>query len=135
MSPGCTLRELTGGLNPAERLITRDLRAAIHQPVDALAARVREYLQVTLQQQYAWLSAEDAFKNWRRAVEAVGVFVFKRAFKQEGISGFCLHDEMFPLVVVNKAQPTRSSPSLSSTSCAICSLPSVASPRTTTASS
>jgi Zn-dependent peptidase ImmA (M78 family) len=71
--------------------------------MNGLAASVREYLQTTLQEQFSWSSAEDAFKHWRRAVEAAGVFVFKRALKQKGISGFCLHDETFPLVVVNNS--------------------------------
>lgn len=39
--------------------------------------------------------------NWREAVEASGVFVFKRAFKQAEVSGFSLIDDTFPIVMVN----------------------------------
>lgn len=39
--------------------------------------------------------------HWREAVEASGVFVFKRAFKQDEVSGFSLMDDTFPIVMVN----------------------------------
>lgn len=45
--------------------------------------------------------AEDALSIWRNAVEALGVFVFKRAFKQEDLSGFCVADATYPLVYIN----------------------------------
>lgn len=48
------LYELTQGRNPAERLITRELEFGAQMSVDAMAARVRGYLDVTLEQQAAW---------------------------------------------------------------------------------
>jgi len=97
-----SLRELAGG-NPVEHSITRDMHADLSVPVAELASSARAYLKVSLDTQFSWASAEDAFKEWRRSVEAAGVFVFKRAFKQQGISGFCLYDEAFPLVVINNS--------------------------------
>lgn len=97
--------ELTDGVNPAGRVITRDLRATASGHLDELAARVREYLGVTLEVQQGWGSSRRAMGNWRDAIEAVGVFVFKRSFEQEEVSGFCLHDDEFPLIMVNNSTP------------------------------
>jgi Zn-dependent peptidase ImmA (M78 family)/DNA-binding XRE family transcriptional regulator len=98
-----SLRELTNNHNPAERLILRDVRGRLDVPIPNLASAVRGVLGISLQEQWSWDSVEDAFKRWRRALESAGVFVFKRAFKQEGISGFCLHDETFPVLMINNS--------------------------------
>jgi len=100
-----SLRELTAGRNPAERLIFRDLRASARTDVVDLAARVRDYLGVSLAEQQSWPNAERALNVWRSALENVGVFVFKRSFSDREVSGFCLHDDVFPLVVINNSTP------------------------------
>ncbi len=98
-----SLRELAG-MNREDRFILR----AFHAPEgavtpEALAERVREFIAVPLSEQFAWRSGEHAFRRWRAAVEGVGVFVFKRSFKQTDISGYCLHDEQFPIIVINNS--------------------------------
>jgi Zn-dependent peptidase ImmA (M78 family)/transcriptional regulator with XRE-family HTH domain len=98
-----SLRELTGGRNPAERQIVRDIPANPTIPLGVLAEEVRTYLGVSLDEQRSWANATVAFKAWRRVVEASGVFVFKRSFDQRSISGFCLHDEEFPVIIVNNS--------------------------------
>lgn len=96
-----SLRELTGGRNPAERVIAKDIRATLNTNVPTLVSRVREYLGVSLREQQNWSGGEGAFKAWRTTFEGVGVFVFKRSFKQKAISAFCLHDSEFPLIMIN----------------------------------
>jgi Zn-dependent peptidase ImmA (M78 family) len=98
-----SLRELTGGRNPATRLITQDFAVEEVPSLDALAAAVRQYLGVSLSDQAEWASSEESFKNWRERIEDAGVFVFKRAFKQKGISGFCLYDQTFPVLMINNS--------------------------------
>src|SRR5690606_21818478 len=44
-----------------------------------------------------------AFKRWREAFEQSGVFVFKRSFEQRAVSGFCLNDAEFPIIVINNS--------------------------------
>lgn len=98
------LGELYGGVNPAERQIARDLRFALDAPVAELARDVRQFLGVDLREQLEWRSSETAFKEWRNALENSGVFIFKDAFKDEAISGFCLHDSRFPITYVNNSR-------------------------------
>jgi Zn-dependent peptidase ImmA (M78 family) len=100
-----SLLELSGGTNPAERLITRDIRASLHVPIEQLVSQVREYLGVSVINQQRWPTAVDAFKSWRATLESAGVFVFKRPFDQGEISGFCLRGEQFPLILINNSTP------------------------------
>lgn len=100
-----SLRELTGGKNPAPRLITSDFHPTVSDDITRLAASLREYLGISLAVQERWSNAEAAMTSWRAAVESVGVFVFKRSFRQDEVSGFCVHDPVFPLIVVNNSTP------------------------------
>ncbi len=102
------LHELTQGRNPAERLITRDVEFTARMSADTMAARVRDYLAVSLDQQTAWRDADEALKEWRQALYRVGIFVFKDAFREESFSGFSLYDDVFPVIYVyNSAAKTR----------------------------
>jgi len=98
-----SLHELTQGRNPAERLITRDVEFTARMSADTMAARVRDYLAVSLDQQTAWRDADEALKEWRQALYRVGIFVFKDAFREESFSGFSLYDDVFPIIYVNNS--------------------------------
>ncbi|MEX2530538.1 MAG: ImmA/IrrE family metallo-endopeptidase [Gemmatimonadota bacterium] len=95
-------RQLSEGRNPAERQIWRDLHASAGD-IRGLAGRVRGYLGVSIAEQTAWRSNRDAMSEWRERVEAAGVFVFKRSFEQRDVSGFCLDDPEFPIIVINNS--------------------------------
>ena len=97
------LAELNDGRNPADRLITRDLRFDIETPVQVVAAGIREYLGVSLEQQQTWASAEEALEHWRDALANVGIFVFKDPFHAPGYFGFCIYDDEFPVIYVNNS--------------------------------
>lgn len=97
------LSELYEGINPAKRQLVRDLRFPLDIPVQQLAYIVRQFLGIELADQFQWKNSDEAFKAWRAALENCGVFIFKDAFKEEGISGFCLHDEHFPVIYVNNS--------------------------------
>jgi Zn-dependent peptidase ImmA (M78 family) len=97
------LYELTQGRNPAERVIARDVEFTVRMSADAMAARVRDYLGVSLHQQTAWRDADEALKEWRQALYRAGIFVFKDAFREESFSGFSLYDDVFPIIYVNNS--------------------------------
>jgi Zn-dependent peptidase ImmA (M78 family)/transcriptional regulator with XRE-family HTH domain len=96
-----SLRELTGGENPAPALVFEDLLPTSGESVQAFCNRLREYLGVDLETQVAWKKDDDAFKAWRSTVESRGVFVLKRSFKDDEFSGFCLRDKTFPVICIN----------------------------------
>ena len=95
--------ELCDGKNPAPRLITRDLTIRPRPAVAAVAAEVRRYLRVDLEEQTSWPSDDEALKRWRDYLEAAGIFTFKDAFEAPGFSGFCLTDKDFPIIYVNNS--------------------------------
>ncbi|HEX8262861.1 MAG TPA: XRE family transcriptional regulator [Allosphingosinicella sp.] len=98
-----SLAELTQGRNPAERLITRDLQFGPNVNLVEMTKAVREYIGVSLEQQTAWKDDEAALKEWRTALQRVGIFVFKDAFRADELSGFCLYDVEFPIIYVNNS--------------------------------
>jgi transcriptional regulator with XRE-family HTH domain len=97
------LIELTQGRNPAERLITRDLQFEPRVNIADMTTAVREYIGVSLEQQRGWRDDEAALKEWRSALQRVGIFVFKDAFRVNDLSGFCLYDDEFPIIYVNNS--------------------------------
>jgi Zn-dependent peptidase ImmA (M78 family) len=95
--------ELTEGRNTSSRLITRDLTFAPNVSLSQMAETVREYLGVSLDAQRALPDDDAALKRWRDAIFNAGIYVFKDAFRVEEYSGFCLYDEIFPIVYVNNS--------------------------------
>jgi len=100
-----SLRELTGGVNQVKHKLLQDINPANFPNVIILAKTVREYLGVTLSNQKSWRSTADAMAVWRSVIENIGIFVFKRSFKQREVSGFCLIDDLFPVIMINNSTP------------------------------
>ncbi|MEZ4540247.1 MAG: ImmA/IrrE family metallo-endopeptidase [Chloroflexota bacterium] len=98
-----SLSELSGGVNPSKQLIYRELEIDVHHGVQSAAARVRQFLGISLPTQKSWKSTETALEKWRDAVQRAGIFVFKRSFKQKDVSGFCLSDPEFPVIYLNNS--------------------------------
>jgi Zn-dependent peptidase ImmA (M78 family) len=96
------LRELFG-TNPCEDRIWQRISLSRTDSVIDQAAIVRDHLGITLEDQLRWQDEDSSLKNWRKAIEDKGVFVFKEAFKQKDISGFCLVDFQFPVVYLNNS--------------------------------
>lgn len=88
--------------NLARRQIFRDLSPKSNTARE-LAQKARDYLGVTVKQQFKFESCEQAFKAWRHALEETGVFTFKDSLKDRFISGFCLLHEEFPIIMVNNS--------------------------------
>jgi Zn-dependent peptidase ImmA (M78 family) len=96
-----SLRELLADA-PSSRKIFSELRLST-TAVATLARSVREFLGITLDSQFAFRSSEQAFKAWRHAVELAGIYTFKNSFKDKFISGFCLHDDEYPVIMINNS--------------------------------
>ena len=97
------LHELFGDRSPVEAPIWKEIRLSAARPVAQQATAVRNALSVNLDQQSSWRDADHALREWRRSIETRGVFVFKHAFKQREISGFCLVKDELPLIMINNS--------------------------------
>ncbi|MBE9152571.1 ImmA/IrrE family metallo-endopeptidase [Cyanobium sp. LEGE 06113] len=71
----------------------------------SFAERFRSILDVSIEEQQSWQGSDDAFKEWRRRLALRGVFVFKDAFKNTEVSGFCVYDDLFPIIFINNSHP------------------------------
>ena len=100
-----SLMELNMGTNPAETKIFHDLQARPNDSAIALAQQVRAYLNVDVTTQADWATAVKALENWRDCIEEAGIFVFKEAFQDGSIDGFCLVHEEFPVIYLNNSRP------------------------------
>ena len=100
-----SLMELNMGVNPAETKIFRDLHAQLDDSVTDLAQQTRAHLGISVETQVNWSSTREALENWREQVEEKGVFVFKDAFRDDLVDGFCLVHEQFPVIYLNNSRP------------------------------
>ena len=97
------LGEIFQSGNPSERRIWEDMAAPPNAKINQFALEVRQYLGIDLEIQSQWRGPGSALKAWRKAIEDKGVFVFKAAFKQKDISGFCLADDQLPVIYLNNS--------------------------------
>ncbi|MGB5850756.1 MAG: ImmA/IrrE family metallo-endopeptidase [Rhodanobacter sp.] len=98
------LAELNDSKNPAGRVISTDLKFSPDASLDKIAAKVRAYLGVSIEEQASWKSVEKALENWREVFAAkAGVYVFKDAFRAPNYFGFCLYDDEFPVIYINNS--------------------------------
>jgi len=95
------LFELNDGVNPSSRLITRDLSFSPKKRATSIAAEIRNYLGISIEEQFGWSDPATALEEWRNALLRVGVYVFKDQFREPEYSGFCLYDDQFPIIYVN----------------------------------
>ena len=100
-----SLMELNMGANPVEMKIFRDLHSQLDSSPTELAQQTRAYLDISVETQADWSSAKEALENWRESVEEKGIFVFKDAFRDDSVDGFCLVHEQFPVIYLNNSRP------------------------------
>lgn len=100
-----SLMELNHGTNPSKNNIFQDIQAQRNDSPSELAEIVRIYLNISLHEQLGWKNSTDALKNWRECIEENGIFVFKNAFKDDSVDGFCLEHPVFPVIYLNNSKP------------------------------
>lgn len=98
-----SLYELSEGINQSDYKIFNDIKISPDFDLVSLTKILRKYLNISLDKQIRWKSNEEAIDNWRDEIESKGIFIFKRSFKQKDISGFCLIDKEFPIILINNS--------------------------------
>lgn len=88
----------------SQRGLNVDLpQVGMNIPPETAAARVREWLEVTVDDQVSQESAYAAWQFWRERLEHKGFLVFSLQFGPENIRGFSSWDEVSPVIAVNTA--------------------------------
>lgn len=77
-------------------------KADMTEPPESLAARIRELLNITLEQQYRWHDHYQALREWIAAVEKAGVLVFQTEnVASSQMRGFSISQKPFPVIAIN----------------------------------
>jgi Zn-dependent peptidase ImmA (M78 family) len=72
---------------------------------EEVANAERERLDVSVEEQFAWLGDREAFLRWREVVESQGVFSCQLELGADGSRGFAIWDErQIPVIVIDSAE-------------------------------
>lgn len=79
------------------------LEQNVHQSSEQLAHQVRNAFDITVAIQSSWKDTDQALEEWRNLLAQHGVYVFKSAFKDNSVSGFCIYDTLFPIIYLRQS--------------------------------
>ena len=71
--------------------------------IENAAKQLRDFLNAPLAEQKSVKGMDSYFEYWRDKFYNAGIYVFKDAFKDMDISGFCLYDDEFPIIFINNS--------------------------------
>ncbi|WP_105303964.1 ImmA/IrrE family metallo-endopeptidase [Anaerolactibacter massiliensis] len=78
-------------------------RSSFPNDIDQLCNFFRMQLEFPISAQKARKSTKVVFEIFREKFYDLGIYVFKDAFKDNRISGICLNDDHFPVIVINNS--------------------------------
>lgn len=68
---------------------------------DELVRWLRSELDFSLEEQKKSRSANEIIEVLRERFYELGVYIFKDSFRENGVSGLCLYDETYPIILLN----------------------------------
>jgi len=95
------LYELNDNKNPATNVLTEISFNSID--IFEIASQLRKLFGADLNSQKRLKKKEEAFEYWRDCFYKSGIYVFKDAFRDNSISGFCIYDSEFPVIYINNS--------------------------------
>ncbi len=66
-----------------------------------LMALLRDKLELSLEKQVSFPNANKLLEYAREKLYDIGIYVFKDSFRDNSISGLCIYDDSFPIVLLN----------------------------------
>ena len=78
-------------------------RDSFPKDIEQLCSFFRTQLEFPISAQKARKSTKVVFEIYREKFYALGIYVFKAAFKDNSVSGICLNDDHYPVIVINNA--------------------------------
>jgi len=99
------IAELYEHRKPVDQSIVHEYEPSYSSNLNDLIWAIRSAVGVNIEAQTSWTDLDSAFEEWRQRLNNSGVFVFKDAFRNDDYSGFCLYDELYPVIYVNNTMP------------------------------
>jgi len=93
-----SLEELYGS---KESIIAQ--RDSFPKNIEQLSSFIRMQLEFPISAQKARKSTKVVFEIFREKFYDLGIYVFKDAFKDNQVSGICLNDDHFPVIIINNS--------------------------------
>lgn len=62
---------------------------------------LRDKLDLSLEKQMSFLNSNKLLEYVREKLYDIGIYVFKDSFRDNSISGLCIYDDSFPIVLLN----------------------------------
>lgn len=78
-------------------------RELFPKDINQLCVFFREQLEFPISAQKARRSTKVVFEIFREKFYDLGIYVFKDAFKDNSISGICVNDDKYPVIVINNS--------------------------------
>lgn len=92
------LRELYG-----EKQSILSKREDFPEDLDELCEYIRNIISFPIKAQKGRKSAKVVFEVFREKFYELGIYVFKDSFKDNSVSGLCLNDEQYPIIIINNS--------------------------------
>lgn len=69
--------------------------------VELFSYWLRDKMEFDFAKQKSFATANEVIEYLREKLYKLGVFVFKDSFRDDEVSGICLYDEMYPVILIN----------------------------------
>jgi len=82
-----------------------ELKIAISDDPEVVSNYIRSLLKVDIKKQSGWTTFNEAYNEWRRALDTVGVLsfqTFESKLRLEEMRGFSISESPLPVIVINK---------------------------------
>jgi Zn-dependent peptidase ImmA (M78 family) len=81
-------------------------RSSFAEPPTRAAEQVREWADISVDDQFKWTDDRNAFREWRSCLDARGIFVFALQIGKDEIRGFSDWEDRAPIIGVNTSSIT-----------------------------
>ena len=78
-------------------------RASFPKDIEALCDFIRNSISFPIRSQKGRKSAKVVFEIFREKFYELGIYVFKDSFKDNNVSGLCLNDDQYPIIIINNS--------------------------------
>ena len=80
------------------------INISISEDIEKIAAYFRSLINISVGDQSKWSDPSVALRNWKDAVEKLGIFVLQQSLPKEDVSAFCLADQLPYVLVLNSSE-------------------------------